>query len=63
MQLSTKAKHFFDFFSHFVNLHSIYDIFKQKMTLLVDVFFNLRTPKDVVRYMCKKSHFRGPFDK
>ena len=49
MQLTTKGEHFLDFFSHFVNLYSILNIFKQKMTLLADVFLNLHTPKDVVR--------------
>ena len=33
------------------------------MTLIADVYFNLRTPKDVVRSMSKKSRFRGPFHK
>ena len=33
------------------------------MTLIADVFLNLRTPKYVVREMFKKSCFRGPFDK
>ena len=33
------------------------------MTLIADVFLNLRTPKEVVREMSKKSRFRGPFDK
>ena len=46
MQLSRKGK---TFFSHFVNLHSILNIFKQQRTLLADVFLNLRTPEDVVR--------------
>ena len=33
------------------------------MTLIADLFANLRTPKDVVRYLSKKSHFKGTFDK
>ena len=33
------------------------------MTLIADVFPKLRTPKNVVRYMSKKSCLRGPFDK
>ena len=33
------------------------------MTLIVDVFAKLWTPKNVGRLMSKKSHFRGPFDK
>ena len=30
------------------------------MTLIADVFPKLRTPKNVVRSMSKKSRFRGP---
>ena len=33
------------------------------MTFIADLFAKLRTPKNVVRYMYKKSHFKGPFDK
>ena len=33
------------------------------MTLIADFFPKLRTPKDVVRYMWKKSRFKGPFDR
>ena len=32
------------------------------MTLKVDLFRKLRTPKNVVRYVSKKSRFKGPFD-
>ena len=32
------------------------------MTLIADFFPLLRTPKNVVRYMSKKSRFKGPFD-
>ena len=32
------------------------------MTLIADLFPKLRTPKNVVRYRSKKSHFKGPFD-
>ena len=56
-------KYFLKFFLHFPNLESISNIFKKKMTLIADVFLNLRTPKYVVREMFKKSCFRGPFDK
>ena len=31
------------------------------MSLVTDVFPKLRTPKNVNRYMFKKSTFRGPF--
>ena len=33
------------------------------MTLLADLFPKLRTPKNVVRYMSKKSRFKVPFDR
>ena len=33
------------------------------MTLIGDLFPKLRTPKNVVRYMSKKSRFKGPFNK
>ena len=33
------------------------------MTLIADLFPKLRTPKNVVRYMSKKSRFKGPFDR
>ena len=44
-----------NFFLNFPNLNSILNIFKKRMTLIADVFLNLRTPKNVVRYMSKKS--------
>ena len=33
------------------------------MSFIADLFAKLRTPKNVVRYMSKKSRFQGPFDK
>ena len=32
------------------------------MTFIADLFAKLRTPKNVVRYMYKKSRFKGSFD-
>ena len=32
------------------------------MTLRAELFPKLRTPENVVRYMSKKSSFKGPFD-
>ena len=49
MQLCHKRKKICDFFLHFLNFDSILNILKKKMTLRGDVFFNLRTPKNVVR--------------
>ena len=33
------------------------------MTLIADCFPKLRTPEKGVRYMSKKSRFKGPFDR
>ena len=33
------------------------------MTLIADLFLKLRTPKNVVRYMSRKSCFKVPFDR
>ena len=33
------------------------------MTLIADLLQKLRTPKNVVRYMSKKSCFKVPFDR
>ena len=33
------------------------------MTFIADLFTKLRTPKNVVRYLSKKSRFKGPFDR
>ena len=48
MQLTMKTKIFSNFFLHFLNLDSILNIFKKKITLIVDVFLKLRTVKNVV---------------
>ena len=33
------------------------------MTLIADLFPILRTPENVVRFMCKKSRLKGSFDR
>ena len=33
------------------------------MTLIADLFPKSRTPEKVIRYMSKKSRFKGPFDR
>ena len=33
------------------------------MTLIAYLFAKLRTPEYVARYMSKKSHLQGPFDR
>ena len=56
-------KLFLNYFLHFRNLHEILNICKKKMTFIADLFVKLRTPKNVVRYMSKKSRSKGPFDR
>ena len=38
-------------------------ILKKEMTLIADLFLKLRTPENVVRYMSRKSRFKGFFDR
>ena len=33
------------------------------MTLVADLFPKSRSPENVIRYMSKKSRFKGPFDR
>ena len=33
------------------------------MTIIADLFPKLRNPENVLRYMSKKSRFKGPFDR
>ena len=49
MQLFQKRKIFSRFFLNFLNLDSILNIFKNKMTLIADIFSNLPTLKNVIR--------------
>ena len=63
MDLSGKEKRFLNFFVHFENLVQIWNIFKKNMTLITDVFRKLRTPKDMVTSMPKKSVFRRSVEK
>ena len=63
IQLSQKQKTFSQFFLHFWNLVEIWNIFDKKMTLIAGVFPKLRTPKNMVRSMPKKSRFRGSVEK
>ena len=39
------------------------NICKKKMSFIADLFSKLRTPKNVDRYLSKKSRFKGPFDR
>ena len=55
--------YFVNFFLHFENLGWIFNIFIKRMTLRADVYLNLRTRKEGVRKMSRKSFFREPFDR
>ena len=63
MQLSRKQNTFSEFFSAFLEPRFNFENSQKKMKLIANLFLNLRTPKNVVRYISKKSGFRGPFDK
>ena len=56
-------KPFLNFFLHFWNLVEIWNIFKEKRTLIADVVPKLRTPKNTFRSMPEKSCFRGSVEK
>ena len=56
-------KLFLNYFLHFRNLDEILNICKKKMTFIADLFAKLRSPKNLVRYMSKKSRFKGLFDR
>ena len=62
-RLSQKQKAFSQFFLGFSKSTLNFEHFQKKMTFIVDLFPKLRTPKNVVRYMSKKSRFKGPFDR
>ena len=52
-------KYFPNFFLHFWNIVQIWNIFKKEITLIADAFPKLRTPRNMVRSMPKKSRWRG----
>ena len=54
-------KFFLDFLLHFWNLHQIWNILKNKMSLIADVFPKLDTAKNMLTQMSKKTRFRTPF--
>ena len=55
MQLSQHEKYLLNFFFHFLNFDWILNIFEIKMSLLDDLFLNLRTLKDMVKKISLKS--------
>ena len=63
MQVSRKEKTS-EYFSAFSKSSSNFELFQiKKMSLIADVFPKLRTPKNLVRSMSKKSRFKGYFEK
>ena len=62
MELSQK-KNFSTIFASFLRSSLNLEHFQKKMTFRADVFQKLRTPKDMVRSMLKKSRFRGYAEK
>ena len=62
-QLFQKQKDFSQFFLAFLKSTLNFEHLQKKDDLQADLFPKLRTPKNVVRYMSKKSRFKGPFDR
>ena len=63
MQLPGKQKSFCEFFSAFLESSLNFEHFQKKMTLIAEVFPKLRTPKNMVTAMSKKSRFKRSFGK
>ena len=63
MQFSEKQKPFSQLFCAFFKSTSNFENFQKKITLIAYVFPKLLSPRDVVRYMSKKSRFRGHLDR
>ena len=64
MQVSRKQKNFSEFFPAFLKSNLNFEHFqKKKMSLIADVFPKLRTRKNLVRSMPKKSQFQGILQK
>ena len=63
MQLSQKKKAFFAFFWTILKSWLNSEHFQRKITIILDVFPNLWTPKNMVIQMSKESRLRGPFDR
>ena len=63
MLLSRKQKTFSPFIFPFLKFSLNSEHFQKKMTLMADVFPKLRTPKNMVRLMPKKSRLRASVEK
>ena len=63
IELSLKKKTFSRFYPSFLKSSLNLEHFQKKMTLIADVFPKLRTPKNMVKSMPKKSRFKGSVEK
>ena len=64
IQISRKQKTFSHFFSAFLKSNLNFEhIQKKKMTLIAELFPKLRTTKNLIRSMSKKSRFKESFGK
>ena len=54
-------KLFLNFLFHLWNLHQIFNILKQKMMVVVNVFPKVQTVKNLLRPLSKKRHLRTRF--
>ena len=64
MQVIPETKNFFSIFFLNFEIYTKFSTFlKKKMTLLANVFWKLRTSKNVVRLISKKRCFTVPFNK
>ena len=59
MELSRKQKTLSQFFTSFLKSSLNFKHFQKKVTLLAELFWKLRTPKNIVTSMPKKSRFRA----
>ena len=62
MQLPEKQKSFGNFLLHVWNLYQIFNILKENMILIANVFPKLQTVKILLRPLFKRRSFRIRFD-
>ena len=63
MQLSRQKNIFSEFFSSFLKCRLNLEHFQKKMALIPDMLPKLRTPKNILRSMPRKSRLRGSVEK
>ena len=63
VQLSRKQNTFFELFSTFLKSALDFEHFQKKMSVIAYIFPKLRSPKNLVNSMSKKSRFNGSFGK